>query len=299
MAAHVLTLPFPVDLRPTLGALRRGRGDPTFCFAADGVWRATRTADGPATLHLRALAPDRLQLRAWGAGRDRALDGALDLVGGRDDPGSFRPPDRLLHELHRRRPGLRIPRTGAVTEALIPTVLEQKVTGVEARRSYHQLIRRWSGPAPGPGGLWLPPDPAVVADLPYYELHLVGVERKRADTLRRVSAHARRLDEAAELPLAEAYRRLRAVPGIGSWSAGEVGRTALGDADAVSVGDYHVPHQIAYALAGEHRATDERMLELLLPYAGHRGRVQRLVELAGIGPPRRAPRARLRSIARI
>lgn len=297
MSSRLVSLPFAVNLRQTLGAIRRGSGDPTFRFAADGVWRATRTAEGRATLHLRPLGPDRIEAEAWGPGADRVLDGTFDLVGGRDQPDAFSPGHPLLADLHRRRPGLRIPRTGAVFEALLPTVLEQKVTGFEARRSYRQLIWRYSEPAPGPGGLWLPPDPDVIAGLAYYDLHVIGVERKRADTLRRVAAHAKRLDAVLDLSFAAAYQRITAIPGVGAWSAAEVGSTALGDADAVSVGDYHVPHQIAFALAGERRATDERMLELLVPYPGHRGRVQRLVELAGLGPPRRAPRARVRSIA--
>lgn len=286
-----------MDLRQTLGAIRRGSGDPTIGFAADGVWRAARTVDGPGTIHLRPVRNDRLELEAWGPGADRLLAGVRDLVGGSDDPSTFAPRHPVLRRLHRQHPGLRIPRTGAVTEALLPVVLEQKVTGFEARRSYRQIVSRYSEAAPGPGGLWLPPDPAVIAALPYYDLHVLGVERKRADTLRRVAAHRVRLDASTELPLQEAYRRITAVSGIGPWSAAEVGRIALGDPDAVSVGDYHVPHQVAFALAGEERATDRRMLELLEPFAGHRGRVQRLVELGRLGPPRRAPRARIRSIA--
>ena len=49
----------------------------------------------------------------------------------------------------------------------------------------------------------------------------------------------------------------------------------MGDPDAVAVGDYHLKNVVGYALAGEARATDERMLELLTPYAGQRGRVIR------------------------
>jgi hypothetical protein len=65
----------------------------------------------------------------------------------------------------------------------------------------------------------------------------------------------------------------------------------------VSVGDYHLPHLVCWALAGEPRGTDERMLELLEPYRGQRGRVALLIEHGGLQQPRRAPRMRLRSIA--
>ena len=95
----------------------------------------------------------------------------------------------------------------------------------------------------------------------------------------------------------DATRRLRALPGIGAWTAAEVSLVALGDADAVSVGDYHLPHHVAWALAGEARADDARMLELLEPYRGHRGRVIRLVVAGHPGPPRFGPRLPLKSIA--
>ncbi len=127
--------------------------------------------------------------------------------------------------------------------------------------------------------------------------HRCGVERKRADTIRRAMARAGRVDEVAGLPLEAAYRRLRALPGVGPWSAAEVGLVALGDPDAVSVGDYHLPSQVAWALAGERTGTDERMLELLEPYRGHRGRVLRLLTIGGVGPPRRGPRTARRSFA--
>ncbi len=96
----------------------------------------------------------------------------------------------------------------------------------------------------------------------------------------------------------DAYRLLLAIPGVGPWTAGEVGRAALGDPDAVSVGDYHLPSLVAWLLAGERRADDARMLELLEPYRGQRGRVIRLLEAAGTWPPRRGPRMPARSIDR-
>ena len=88
------------------------------------------------------------------------------------------------------------------------------------------------------------------------------------------------------------------IAGVGRWTSAEVRRVALGDPDAVSVGDYHLPHAVAWALAGEARADDARMLELLEPFAGHRARVVRLIEVAAIGAPRRGPRMPLRAIAR-
>jgi 3-methyladenine DNA glycosylase/8-oxoguanine DNA glycosylase len=288
----------PVDLGLTLGPLRHGRADPTVRFAADGFWRATRTPEGPGTLHLRTL-EDGLQARAWGAGRQWLLDRAARLVGADDDPRRFTPTHPIVAELHRRMPGLRIPRTERVAEALVPSVLEQKVTGIEARRSWVALARRYGERAPGPADLLLPPEADRLAELPYHAFHPLGIERRRADTIRRACRVARRLEEACVMDSAAAARRLQAVPGIGPWTAAEVALVALGDRDAVSVGDYHLPHQVAWALAGEERGDDARMLELLEPFRGHRGVVVRLIAAAGLGPPRRAPRARLRSFARM
>jgi 3-methyladenine DNA glycosylase/8-oxoguanine DNA glycosylase len=220
-----------------------------------------------------------------------------DLLGGADDAHDFTPADTVVRGLHRRLRGLRLPRTGVVIEALVPSILEQKVTGIEARRSYARIVLRYGEPAPGPVGLHLPPDPDRLAALPYWAFHPLGVEQRRADTIRRACAQASRLEGAATLPAPAARSLLMSVPGVGPWTAAEVGVAALGDADAVSVGDYHLPHQVAWVLAGEPRATDERMLELLAPYAGHRGRVLRLIDAGAAGPPRRAPRARLRRIA--
>jgi 3-methyladenine DNA glycosylase/8-oxoguanine DNA glycosylase len=179
----------------------------------------------------------------------------------------------------------------------VPTVLEQKVTGMEARRAYRALTLALGEAAPGDLRLRLPPSLERMAALPYERFHPFGVERRRALVLRDLARRADWVDAAADLPLRLARERLRSIPGIGAWSVAEVSRLSLGDADAVSVGDFHVPHIVSWALAREPRGTDERMMELLEPYAPHRGRAQRLIEMAGVGPPAFGPRYEPRSIA--
>jgi 3-methyladenine DNA glycosylase/8-oxoguanine DNA glycosylase len=290
----------PVDLGLTLGVLRRGRVDPTMRMAPAEVWRATRTPEGPVTTRITARAGV-LTMQAWGPGTAAAVEGFPDLVGADDDEAGFDPGQGVVHELRRRLRGLRLCRTGAVVEALVPTILEQKVVGIEAKRSYARLVRALGDPAPGPpaaaAGLRVPPSPERLARTPSYVFHRFGVERKRADTIRVACSYAARLEELVSLPLAAAYARLTALPGMGPWSAAEVALLALGDADAVSVGDYHLPHQVAFALAGEPRADDDRMLELLEPYRGHRGRVIRLIEAGAAPPPRYGPRLPLQRIS--
>ncbi|HEX5631643.1 MAG TPA: hypothetical protein VFX50_00375, partial [Gemmatimonadales bacterium] len=212
-------------------------------------------------------------------------------------PDRFEARHPILRRLQRSHPGLRLPHSGRVFHALLPTILEQKVTGTEAFRSYAALLRAYGEPAPGPGGLLLPPAPEALAGLPYHAFHPLGVERRRADVIRRAATRAAWLEGAPDA--AEASRRLTALPGIGPWTAAEVVRSAFGDPDAVSVGDYHVPNMVAWALAGEPRADDARMLELLEPYRGQRGRVQRYLEVGRVTAPRYGPRMAPRSIATI
>jgi 3-methyladenine DNA glycosylase/8-oxoguanine DNA glycosylase len=186
-----------------------------------------------------------------------------------------------------------------VLESLIPAVIEQKVTGREAWRGYRGLVRRWGEPAPGPFGLRLAPRPEVLAAATYHEFHPLGIERRRADLVRRIADRAGRFEEITRLPLAAAYARLTAMPGIGPWTAAEVAVRALGDPDAVSVGDFHLHNVVAWALAREPRADDARMLELLEPWRGQRARVIRLLEISGLRPPAFGPRMAVRSIASI
>jgi 3-methyladenine DNA glycosylase/8-oxoguanine DNA glycosylase len=294
-AETVLALATHIDLAATISPIAHGRGDPTIRFATDGIWRATRTPAGPATLRLRSSAAS-VAASAWGPGAEWAVAGVPDLVGATDDPSPLVPHHPLIAELVRRLPGLRLTRSNRPFDALLPAICEQKVTGIEARAAFRAIVRRYGGAAPGPGGLRLPPKASILADLPYFAFHPFGLERRRADILRRAATLAPRLEDREP---AEAYRLLRSVPGIGPWTVAEVGRVAFGDPDAISIGDYHLPNLVAWALAGEPRADDARMLELLEPYRGQRGRIQRLLEASGIQPPRYGPRLAPRRIGTI
>ncbi len=295
MPIVVVDIPDGLDLRRTLAPLAHGTGDPTIRFAADGIWRAVRSASGAATLHLR-FRGNRVTAEAWGAGADETLTELPGLLGLEDDPRQLVPRHRLVRDLARRFAGVRLPRTGRRFDALLPAIIEQEVTGIEARRSYRELIRHYGEPAPGPAPLRLAPTPAILSGLPYHAYHPLGLERRRADVIRRAATLAARLEAA---PATEARRLLTAIPGIGPWTIAEVLRVADGDPDAISVGDFHLPHLVGWALAGEAHADDQRMLELLEPYRGQRGRIQRLLELSGITAPRRGPRMAPRHIAAV
>ncbi|NJQ02714.1 DNA-3-methyladenine glycosylase 2 family protein [Streptomyces sp. PLAI1-29] len=291
-----------MDVARTVGVLRRGPGDPAFRTTPDGaIWRASRTPAGPGTLRLARSGSGEIEARAWGPGAEWLLDGVPALCGAGDEPERFTPRHRLVHEAHRRNPGLRLARTGLVLESLVPSVLEQKVTSDEAYRAWRLLLLRHGEPAPGAEQLRMRvmPDARGWALLPSWEWHTAGVDGKRSATVVRAARVARRLEEAAAMDLPAASARLRLIPGIGPWTAAEVLQRSNGAADAVTVGDLHLPGTVGYALTGARGTDDAGMLELLAPYAGQRHRACRLILLSGRVPPRRAPRFPVGDIRRL
>jgi 3-methyladenine DNA glycosylase/8-oxoguanine DNA glycosylase len=290
--------PFAVDVRGVLFVHRRGYGDPAFATdEAGAIWRACRTPDGPGTIRVtaRTAAVTAVHATAWGPGASWLLDTLPGLLGAGDRPEDFVPAHPVLREAVRRHAAVRIGRSGLVFEALVPAVLEQKVVGMEATRAWRLLLRRFGEPAPGPGpaGMWVPPAPVTWASIASWEWHRAGVEAVRARTIAAAARVASRIEEAARLSSPDADRRLQALAGIGPWTSAEVRQRACGDADAVSVGDYHLPSIVGWALAG--RAVDDaEMLALLAPYQGHRHRACVLAGLSGPHPPRRGPRLAVR-----
>ncbi|WP_078941374.1 DNA-3-methyladenine glycosylase family protein [Streptomyces cellulosae] len=292
----------PLDLGLVLGPLRRGPADPTFRAMPDGsLWRATLTPVGPGTLRVAAVG-GAVRGEAWGPGAEWLLEQLPGMLGADDDPSAFTPRHRVLAMARHRRPGLRLTRTGLVLESLIPSVLEQKVTTDEAYRAWRSLVRKFGEPAPGPaagGRLWVMPAPRTWALIPSWEWHRAGVDNKRASTILRAVRVAARLEEAVRMPPAQAQARLEVVPGIGPWTSAEVVQRSHGAADAVTVGDLHLPGIVGWALAGDRFADDAVMLELLEPYAGQRHRAARLILLSGQVPARRAPRMPRGDIGRL
>ena len=284
---------YPVDVGATWGTLRRGAGDPCWSVVSGALWRGLRTPAGEATLRLpRRPADDAVVAEAWGPGAEWALERLPVMLGADDDPSGFLPRHPRVAEAWRRHPGWRVPRTGLVLEALVPAVVEQKVTGQEAFSGWRRVVRRYGTEAPGPGGalgLRVPPSPEVLRGIPSWEWLRAGVSPQRADTVARVVRVAHRMEEASDMPPAAARARLTSIAGVGVWTAAETAQRALGDPDAVSFGDYHVAANIGWALTGE-PVDDHGLVELLAPYRGHRYRVQRLLELSGAMRPRRGPR---------
>src|SRR5215467_625880 len=139
-AVRRVRLSRPLDLRLTLWPLRRGATDPTMRLSADATWRATRTPLGPGTERLAVDREGTLQVQAWGPGADWLVERAPALVGELDDDSDFRPQHPLIRDLWRLYPGLRIPRSEAVFEAAVASILEQMVPGAEAWQGWRALV---------------------------------------------------------------------------------------------------------------------------------------------------------------
>lgn len=289
---------YAVDLKAILGPLSRGPRYRTFQFEGAGrrlaatAWWATSTPDGPATLRLVTQPSNGCVLAtSWGSGAHWVIDGVPTLLGDTDEVDDFAPAHPVVASALRSVPGWRMLRTRCPFDACVAAVIEQKVTGLEARNAWQLLVRQFGEPAPGPApqGMSVPPTPKAWRDISDAQFHRVGVTPHRLRSIRVVASAAAAIERTAEQRGADADRVLRALPGVGVWTSAEVRQRAHGDADAVSFGDYHVAKDICWWLTGE-RGDDERMAELLEPYSSHRYRVQRLMQLAGVSAPRRGPR---------
>lgn len=281
---------FTLDMATVLRPLRRGPGDPAFRTTATGLtWLVANTAAGVGTLALSRRGGE-VVAAAWGDGADLLLDGVPRLLGADDDDSDFEAHHPLIADLHRRM-SLRLGSTGRIWDHLVISVLEQKVTGFEAHRSWRELCWRFGTRAPGPApdGMFAPPTPRAILAITDWEWHRAGVDLARRKAIVSAAQVAHRLERAAELRGREGRDLLRKVPGIGFWTAAEIAQRAWGDADAVSVGDFHIPGLVGYALLGR-KVDDAGMLAVLAPYAPHRHRVVRYIEAGGPGKPRFGPR---------
>ena len=295
----------PYSLHQTLGTLLRGTGDPSFSSRPDGLWTAFTTPDGPVTLRLTTAADgaagveQHVDAQAWGPGSAAAIAGVPRLLGADDDWSAFDEPafhatlPRMVREARRRNPAVRLPSTGRMVDALVPTILEQKVTVVEALRGYRYLMYRFGSPAPAgpstPAGLLVQPTPEQWLRIPSWEWHKAGVGPQRSATVMRALRSAVALERLAALPAAEAAAKMQVIPGIGVWTAAEVVQRTHGCPDSIAVGDYHLAAYVGAALTGR-RTDDAGMLALLEPWKGHRQRVVRMLGLSGFRKPTFGPR---------
>jgi 3-methyladenine DNA glycosylase/8-oxoguanine DNA glycosylase len=235
---------------------------------------------------------------AWGGGAQEFIEMLPAMLGADDDASDFEPRNPIVAAAHRRVPHLRLGRTGRVLEALIPAIIEQRVPGADAFRSWRVLVSKHGTPAPGPApaGMRIPPSAEAWRHIPSWEFHRGNVDPRRAQTVVTCARRAASLERLVSRPVEQAGQALTSLPGVGEWTAAETAQRAFGDADAVSVGDYHIPKMIGWTLLGR-PVDDAVMLELLEPMRPHRHRVVRLLEASGLAyEPRRGARLPVQQI---
>ncbi len=278
----------PFDLTATMRAAGVGDRD-----RSGRWWWVVADDEGTATLSLERV-DDGVDAVAWGHRPGDLIERVPKLLGLDDRQRvDFRgtPAERFLALAK----GLRLGATADVHGALVMSILGQVVTRAEAGASFRSIVARWGESAPGPrSGLRSIPVPSCIAGLSYDDLHACGIERRRAEILIEVSRRSQRLGEIVEMSPLEARRRLRSVRGIGAWTTELVVGSALGDADAVPVGDYHLPNTVVFALAHEPRGDDARMLELLERYRPERRRVIVAIVQSGVRAPQYGHRTPVR-----
>jgi len=297
-----VVFPGPASPRLTLAPLRRGWGDPCFRTDPDGtIWRASVMGSGAVTARICSAAPDTVHGEAWGPGAAEFIDTLPALLGAEDDARGFDPQEPTIAAAHRRVPHLRLGRTGRVLEALIPAVLEQRVAGKDAFGSWRRLVTRYGAPAPGPApaSLRVPPTAEIWRRIPSWEFHRANVDPGRARTVVGCAQRAEAVERLTARTAEAARAALMSLPGVGVWTAAETAQRAFGDADALSVGDYHLATVVGRSLLG-HPIDDAQMVELLAPLQPHRHRAVRLLEVSGLAVnPRFGPRMPLPKLAQM
>lgn len=299
---RTLTFPGPASPGLTLAPQRRGPGDPCFQLDADrAIWRTSLQSSGPVTARIRRTAPNAVACQAWGEGAQEFLDALPALLGADDDPAAYRPQHPIIGAAAERVPHLRLGRTARVLEALIPAVIEQRVPGADAFRAWRLLVTKFGSPAPGPAParMRVPPAADVWRRIPSWEFHRANVDPGRARTIVGCAQRADALERLTGRGAVEARQALTSLPGVGVWTAAETAQRAFGDADALSIGDYHIAKMIGWTLTGQ-PVDDAGMVELLEPERPHRYRVVRLLEASGLAyEPRRGARLPVQHISNL
>lgn len=286
------TLPKPADFSPfhSWRFLKLGRYDPTCKRVGPDRWqrvfwhqgRLCRFSYGADSKRLAAV----LEFTGEGAG-DSIGEPEVKASLGLSDPGWPNPPEHpVLTRIPREVKSLRLVRVLWPYEALLATVLQQRVSWEEASQNWSNLCRchgaRWDDQCSAPS-------PAKLLTLSNDEFAALGIESSRAAPCRaaaRILADRLRLDE----DLGELEARLLAARGIGPWTASAFLGLACAQSDTVPLGDYDLPKLVHFVFSGERDGTDDLMLSHLAPFAGHRFRVIRWLWSAGFKMPRRGPR---------
>jgi 3-methyladenine DNA glycosylase/8-oxoguanine DNA glycosylase len=277
MIHHALLEIQPFDLHATFDMQLLGKFDPTGSRGEHSLRKIHLDGQGKLVVWRFTQTDTALEIETQGD------DGRLLAVMTRQFPltdgvEAFAPEHPLLRRLHKGCRGMRFIRMPWPFEIAAGAVLQQRVRWQTAYTDFKRVALRW-GAQTGAGCAF--PTSAQLAAVPLARLEAIGLDPKRARALHLLAcADARHAFLHPRADPVHVNSRLLQIHGIGPWTAALVSGVAYGNPDAVPIGDLHIPSLVTSALAGEAEGTDERMLELLAPYAGHRFRVIRLLRWA-------------------
>lgn len=273
-----------IDIGLTLSPLAMIPGDPTIRRTRTSFVRSTFTPDGPGVIRLSwGIDRGKASVEASGEGGPWLLARAASLIGAHDDSSAFDPQDQVVRRLWSLLRGDRVGATGTVWHDLAWTITQQRIHRRDAADQWRRLVRAFGEPCDD--GMLTPPTPDRLARAAPWSLRAHGIDERRATTLIAAARVADRLHSLANEPVEVAIGKLGSLPGIGGWTTACLRAFTWGDPDTVITGDSGIPSLIASTLAGERRADDARMLELLAPFRPHRYRVLRLALAARTGRP--------------
>lgn len=261
---------------------RLGRYDPTADLSEDCFSKAFYYRGEPAAVQI-CRDGDSLEVSAFGSDADALLEETLCGLRQDDCYSSFATEDSGVLRLHQKHPGLRLLRVPWLYETACSAILQQRIRTVDAMRDWRRITQRFGAPAPL--GLRAFPSAEMLARVPQFELERMGIDAKRAKTLLRFAKELRFVALRPAMGFSQLRQTLLRVPGIGPWTAETVMGYGAGDTDAAIPYDLHLPRVVCYALAGEFDGSDERMMELLEPFRGHRFRIIRLLYEARLDVP--------------
>ena len=273
---------FPMHFSRTFSMQRLGRYDPTAELSDDCFRKAFFYRGEPAAVEV-CRATDGVEVCAYGNHAEDLLKETVRGLGQDDLYSDFATDDAGVLRLHKSFPGLRLLRVPWLYDATCSAILQQRIRTVDAMRDWRRITKRYGSPAPL--GLWAFPTAEVLARVPAFALEGMGIDAKRVRALLNFARESRLVRFKPEMSFTAMRQYLQRVPGIGPWTTETVMGYGAGDVDAAIPGDLHLPRVVCYALAGEFTGTDERMMELLEPFRGHRFRIIRLLYAAGLDVP--------------
>jgi 3-methyladenine DNA glycosylase/8-oxoguanine DNA glycosylase len=264
--------PFRLTLRAGVDGVLRRRG---------GVLeRLLHCGEQPVVVRVAQTAHDRVLFGARAESEEAAAHGIARMrfaVGVDEDLGAFRRRflrDPLIGSSLRRRPWLRISRRPEPFEALAWAICAQLIEFERAaaiqRRVVASLGRRWVGPDGDDRPLRDVPAPAVLAETPPALLESFDLAGARALVLRRAAREVARGAVDLHSPEHErGWRRLRAIPGIGSWTVEMLALRGQGRNDQVPALDLGLLKLVGRSLSGgdpHARAEESEVREFFAPY---------------------------------